>query len=79
MVHDVLEAVMGKTHSNSYELTEPAVAINVDDALVPDAVMDKSVDIDMVTHNLVVFELAVMECQEWMMRLEYLFRKILIS
>lgn len=63
MVHDVPAAVMGKTHSNCYESTELVVAINVDDVLVPDAAMDKLLDTDMVTHNLVVFEWAVMDCR----------------
>lgn len=76
--HDVLAMVLGKTHSNLYELTEPVVAIDVDDVLVPDAKMDILLDTDMVTHNLVVFEWALAEYRELMMRLECLNRKIFI-
>lgn len=62
-VHGVPAVVMGKTRSKLYGWTELAVAINVDDALVPDAAMNKLLDTDMVTHNLVVFEWALMECR----------------
>lgn len=65
VVHDVPVAVMDKMHSNCDVSMVLAVAVVINaDELVLDAVsVDKSMNNDMVIHNLVVFELAVFVSQ----------------